>query len=769
MTPRLVRILVALSATALVSPLATGGPPLGAQSPTAKLQGHVRDSLGRALPAAHVIVIGTAYQANADSSGYYFINSIPSGRYEVEAHANGHKTTRMTGVRMRAGFTRTLDFAMAVVPDSSSTLSGYVRDTGNVPVPNARIVVVGTTHTAVANVTGFFRITDLPPGKVDVRASFVGYRPVELRGVSLKPGVETTVGISVVQTAVDIQEITIVAAEDALVPRDQVTTKQLIGGGYVDGLPVDRLSNVFTMQPGVPVNGGSAGRVAPNLQVATNAFEDASVTTGATAAEFLRPRHDTEGYNRIVDNPFRSPGLAPLSTFGLDVDRASYANVRRFIAQGQRPPADAVRIEELINYFTYDYPSPARGAEHPFTITTEVAEAPWAPAHRLVRIGLQSRPIAAADLPANNLVFLIDVSGSMAPANKLPLVQQALGLLVEQLRPQDRVAIVVYAGSAGLVLESTSGADQPKILESLGRLRSGGSTAGGAGLRLAYQVANDHHITGGNNRVIIATDGDFNVGASSDAEMERLIEQEREHGTFLTVLGFGMGNYKDSKLELLADKGNGNYAYIDNLMEARKVLVQEMGGTLLTVAKDVKLQVEFNPTTVQAWRLIGYENRLMRDEDFNNDRKDGGELGAGHSVTALYEVVPVGVPFTVALSSVDSLRYQSVPAATASRGGGRELLFVKVRYKDPEGAESRLLNHAVANRVRRASSDFQFASAVAAFGMLLRDSEYRGSANTDLVLAAARRGMGADPQGHRAGFVKLVEDFQRTQVMARVE
>jgi Ca-activated chloride channel family protein len=467
---------------------------------------------------------------------------------------------------------------------------------------------------------------------------------------------------------------------------------------------------------------------------------------------------NTEAYDRIVDNPFLAATANPLSTFAIDVDRASYSNVRRFITQGQRPPKDAVRIEELLNYFTYDYPEP-RG-QHPFSVTTEVATAPWNRQHHLVRIGLQGRRIETAQLPPNNLVFLVDVSGSMATPNKLPLVKQSLRLLVEQLREQDRVAMVVYAGAAGLVLEPTSGARKAEILAAIERLEAGGSTAGGAGIRLAYAVARHFFVNNGNNRVILASDGDFNVGVSSPADLERMVEEERKSGTFLTVLGFGMGNLQDARLQTLADKGNGNYAYIDDLAEARKTLVQEMGGTLNTIAKDVKLQVEFNPARVQAYRLIGYENRMLRAEDFNNDLKDAGELGAGHSVTALYEVIPVGVRSTVPIHGIDSLRYQTPPAQTTA-ASGNELMFVKLRYKQPMGDTSILLDHPVPNRIAQASDDFMFATAIAEFGMILRDSEYKQNSTLEDVVSLARRSMGEDLFGYRGDFLRLVQAYER--------
>ena len=468
---------------------------------------------------------------------------------------------------------------------------------------------------------------------------------------------------------------------------------------------------------------------------------------------FPPPDFNTESYARIAENDFRLVSASPLSTFSIDVDRASYANIRRFIQDGERPPVDAVRIEEMINYFPYDWGSVGR--EHPFSVTTEVWDAPWKREHRLVRIGLHARSIDTEDLPPSNLVFLLDVSGSMRPDNKLPLLKKAFALLVEQLRSRDRVAIVVYAGAAGLVLPSTPGNKREKIMAALDELRAGGSTAGGAGLELAYATAFEHFMDGGNNRVILATDGDFNVGASSDAEMVRLIEQERDGGTFLTVMGFGTGNLKDSKMEQIADHGNGNFHYVDGLLEARKVLVEEMGGTLFTLAKDVKLQIEFNPASVAGYRLIGYENRLLADEDFNDDTKDAGELGAGHTVTALYEVVPVGV--TVPREEVDDLRYQTQPDDLPASAFEDEMMYVKIRYKDPDGTKSKLLEQAVADRSGSPSVDFRFATAVAGFGMLLRDSKHAGDLTLSDVVGLAEKGKGDDPRGYRGEFIRLVE------------
>ncbi len=464
---------------------------------------------------------------------------------------------------------------------------------------------------------------------------------------------------------------------------------------------------------------------------------------------------NTEEYSHIAENGFKEALSSPLSTFSIDVDVASYSNVRRFLSMESLPPPDAVRIEEMINYFSYDYDPPVN--EHPFSITTEVAVCPWEKSHKLVLVGLQGKIVDKRDIPPSNLVFLIDVSGSMGMPNKLPLVKQSLWMLVEQLREEDRVSIVVYAGAAGLVLPSTSGSEKSRIGRSLDKLEAGGSTAGGHGIALAYKVARENLIKNGNNRVILATDGDFNVGVSSDGELVRMIEKERENSIFLTVLGFGMGNYKDSKMEQLADKGNGNYAYIDNLTEARKVFVEQMAGTLLTIAKDVKVQVEFNPALVAQYRLIGYENRVMAKEDFNDDKKDAGELGAGHSVTALYEIVPVGSNVE---SYVDELKYQSVNVSDAAYRNG-EMMTVKLRYKKPNENESRLLTHVVMSGPESTylSDNLGFASAVAGFGMILRGSEHKGSFTVDDVLQQARVHIGNDRFGYRQEFVSLVKKY----------
>jgi Ca-activated chloride channel family protein len=470
------------------------------------------------------------------------------------------------------------------------------------------------------------------------------------------------------------------------------------------------------------------------------------------------PIHSTESYDAINENIFKQPLKAPYSTFSIDVDAASYSNMRRFLNNGQTPPKDAVRIEEMVNYFNYDYEQPT--GDDPFSVNTEISIAPWNTKHKLVHIGLQGKKIATDNLPASNLVFLIDVSGSMSAANKLPLLKSGFKMLVQQLRPEDHVSIVVYAGAAGLVLPPTAGSEKHTILAALNNLQAGGSTAGGAGITLAYKVALENFKSEGNNRIILATDGDFNIGASSNDEMQRLIEEKRDQGVFLTALGFGMGNYKDSKMETIANKGNGNYAYIDNILEAKKVLVNEFGGTLFTIAKDVKLQVEFNPTKVAAYRLIGYENRVLQDEDFNNDKKDAGELGSGHTVTALYEIIPIGVKSN--FMSIDKLKYQQQDIKTSS-AFNKELLTIKLRYKQPDGRKSKLISHSVIDQqvsLNNTSNNFKWSAAVAGFGMLLRDSEFKGDFTFGEVLRLARKSKGEDPEGYRIEFINLVRSCE---------
>ena len=470
---------------------------------------------------------------------------------------------------------------------------------------------------------------------------------------------------------------------------------------------------------------------------------------------------NTEAYDRIYENKFFTVGNKPLSTFSIDVDTASYSNMRRFLNNGNLPPKDAVRIEEMINYFSYDYPQP-KGAD-PFSVNVEIASCPWQPDHRLARIGLKGKVLDVGKRPASNLVFLLDVSGSMGNPNKLPLLRQAFKLLVKQLGPKDRVAIAVYAGASGLILDSTACSEKAKkyIIESLDHLKAGGSTNAGSGIQLAYKVAQDNFIKGGVNRVILATDGDFNVGVTNQGDLIRMIEKKAKNGVFLTVLGFGMGNYKDSTLEKIADKGNGNYAYIDSFKEARKVFVDQLNSNLVTIAKDVKIQIEFNPALVKAYRLIGYENRILKAEDFNDDKKDAGEIGAGHTVTALYQIVPVGKKIGVKEGTdVDELKYQKGKGLTnASKSG--EMMTVKLRYKKPDGDKSKLIKVPVQDGGKSfgdASLDFKFASSVAQFGLLLRDSKYKFNSSYNAVIEVGDGAKGKDQFGYRREFIDLVRN-----------
>jgi Ca-activated chloride channel family protein len=608
---------------------------------------------------------------------------------------------------------------------SMGTLTGTVKDATGAPVPGAliRIVAKGANpYSTVSEADGTFTFARVPAAEYDLTAMLPGFRTFTAR-VTVTP--QKPARVDVVLHAAALAE-TVTTAADApapdaaaqpemayALPRSSAGGKMAVTGRHLASSPAPRPGTSYRGRPG----------------------------------EF-----NTESYDRIDDNPFRLATQDPLSTFSIDVDTASYANVRRYLNGGSLPPRDAVRIEELINYFRFEYARP--GNEVPFSVTTELAPCPWNPQHRLALVGLQARALDMDAVPARNLVFLLDVSGSMEPSDKLPLVRAAMRLLVDTLTARDRIAIVVYAGASGIVLPSTSGAQKEKIHQAIARLEAGGSTNGGAGITLAYQVAQEQFVKGGINRVILATDGDFNVGVTNQGDLTRLIEEKRASGIFLSVLGVGTGNIKDSTMEKLADRGNGNYAYLDSLHEARKVLVGEAGATLVTVAKDVKIQVEFNPVNVAAYRLIGYENRMLRDQDFNDDRKDAGEIGAGHTVTALYEIVPVGSEVNV--PGVDPLKYQR-RAAPATGVGRDEVMTVKLRYKAPDSDVSKLSSVTVKNRSTEMSANVGFAAAVAEFGMLLRESEHRGSATYEDAAALARRFRGPDPNGYRSEFIRLVE------------
>lgn len=466
---------------------------------------------------------------------------------------------------------------------------------------------------------------------------------------------------------------------------------------------------------------------------------------------------DTEEYEAFEENKFESPASNPLSTFSIDVDNASYTNVRRFINNAQVVPKDAVRVEEMINFFKYSYPQPS--SVHPFSINTEYSDCPWNPKHKLLKIGLQGKDIPSRELPASNFVFLIDVSGSMDAQNKLPLLKESMKILVKNMRREDRIAIVVYAGAAGLVLPATRGDEKETIISALNKLNAGGSTAGGEGIELAYKIAQENFVKGGNNRVILATDGDFNVGRTSNTDMQTLIEEKRKSGVFLTCLGYGMGNYKDSKLETLSDKGNGNYAYIDNMQEADRFLDKEFKGSMYSIAKDVKIQIEFNPSHVQAYRLIGYENRKLRNEDFANDAIDAGELGSGHTVTALYEIIPPGV-------ENDFVKTPELKYSQVQQNGNQyssELATIKFRYKKPDGDKSTEIVQTIADTavpLGVASGDFKFAAAVAWFGLKLRDSKLVPNKDVEAIKKLATEGILTDPEGYRAEFIRLVNRIE---------
>jgi Ca-activated chloride channel family protein len=596
-------------------------------------------------------------------------------------------------------------YALLTSASEPMVITGKVTDDQGTPLAGVNVIVKKTSNGTITDINGAYRISVRAEDKVLI-FSYVGF---ETKEVSING--RTVINVKLFPSVMELNEVAAVQNEVYKKADRSMAPVSYYTSGVVGGL---------------------------------NTCYDAMI-----------PDFNTEGYSTIHENGFKDVLNQPLSTFSIDVDRASYSNVRRFINMGQLPPVDAVRIEEMINYFSYKYPEP--NGEHPFAVYTELSVCPWNSKHQLLHVGLKGKSMDKSELPPSNLVFLIDVSGSMSDANKLPLLKSAFQLLVRELRPEDHVAIVVYAGAAGLVLESTPGSEKDKILEAIDRLQSGGSTAGGEGLLLAYKTAEANFVEGGNNRIILATDGDFNIGVSSNAEMERIVEKEREKGVFITVLGFGMGNYKDDKMEIIADKGNGNYAYIDNIQEARKTMVSEFAGTLFTIAKDVKFQLEFNPARVKSYRLIGYENRLLNDEDFNDDKKDAGEMGAGHTVTALYELIPAGSEENT--GSVDPLRYQA-NSSPVKPNPNAELLTVKLRYKQPDGLTSILYENPVKGKLTEfsaTSEEFRFSAAVAEFGMLLRDSEFKAGATIEQVIQIAQGSRGTDEEGYRAEFIKLVK------------
>lgn len=608
-------------------------------------------------------------------------------------------------------------FSLQAFMPFKPSVTGFVLDLSGNPIEGVTITVIGLNRVTTTDKKGFFRFSANENEALALSISLTGYETKEVLVIADKP---VTVRLSSAPTKKVKPVLNETKREDKTASRDYQLTAE---------------ANQYSKQQRTLTSPGY--RATPGYY--------GTIDDG----------HNREGYDHIQENGFRAVKQEPLSTFSIDVDGASYSNVRRFLNNNILPPAGAVRVEEMINYFQYSYAQPKNS--DPFAVHAEMAECPWNSKHKLVLVGVQGKKMPVEDLPVSNLTFLVDVSGSMATSDKLPLVKQALGMLAEQLREKDMVSIVVYAGAAGVVLPPTNGTDKRKIKEALDHLEAGGSTAGGAGIKLAYQTAKLNFAKGGNNRVILCTDGDFNVGMSSDDDLVRLIENERESGVFLTVIGFGSGNYQDAKMQKLADKGNGNHAYIDQINEAKKVFVNEFGGTLFTIAKDVKIQVEFNPAYVQGYRLVGYENRMLNREDFNNDKKDAGELGSGHTVTALYEVIPVGIESEL-IKEVDELKYSDVKASKSVFNN--EAMTVKLRYKKPDGDNSMLMLYPVKQKDiswKSTSEQFRFAAAVAEMGMLLRNSEFKGNSSYPQLISMASAAVGNDVDGYRKEFIRLAE------------
>ena len=649
---------------------------------------------------------------------------------------------------------------VAFTPILDLTVTGIVTDDKGKAIPFASVIEKGTKNGVTSDEKGKFTLK-VSKADATIIISAIGFDAKEIK---LTNGT-TTVSVALITSTLNLSEVVVTASGLKKSKRELSYSTQAINGSQLYGniapsSGYTQLDNALAGKvSGIQIRGMATirGKKAANLRRSvTNQGGDILSPTKNYRADSIDKEFNTEDYDAIIENRFLKVDDNPLSTFSIDVDAASYSNVRRYIQANQMPPAGAVRIEEMINYFKYDYEGPEN--EHPFAVHTEMSACPWNKDHRLVLVGLQGRKISVETLPASNIVFLIDVSGSMQMENKLPLVKSSMKLLVDQLREQDKVSMVVYAGSAGLVLDPTRGVEKNRIKDAIDKLEAGGSTAGGQGIKLAYKTAKENFLEGGNNRVILCTDGDFNVGVSSDDELERMIELERKSGVFLTVLGYGMGNYKDNKMQKLADKGNGNHAYIDGISEAKKVLVHEFGGTLFTIAKDVKLQIEFNPQKVQGYRLIGYENRMLAKEDFNDDKKDAGELGSGHTVTALYEVIPVGVKSSF-LEKVDKLRYQKDKSSVTATAKNGEIMNIKLRYKKPDGDVSSLIEHPVMDndiKLENTSDNFRFAAAVAEFGLLLRNSSFKADASFTQVIGLAKKAKGEDKEGYRKEFIKLV-------------
>lgn len=624
----------------------------------------------------------------------------------------------------------------------AATFSGKIMDKKGTPIANVELVFSNpdTTITTYTNDQGKYT-TQLPKGTYRLVLQHPAYESRTITAIQIGMRNEKR------NFTLNKGTIQVVKAEEALDEEVTLKTDDIKGNAIMPPPPPVEMSapapeyKAKEITQSAKMKRAPSASTAPRGTPATTLGYTISAPQPAPAYQYTWQKNpgepvSTEQYNTIVENGFQQAETTPFSTFSIDVDAASYSNVRRFLNSGQKPPADAVRIEEMVNYFDYHYPQPTQN--DPINIITELGQCPWNTQNHLLMVGLQGRDVPKEQIPPGNFVFLVDVSGSMSSANKLPLVKSSLELLLNELRPNDRVALVTYAGNTAVILESTPASEKEKIKAAINGLDAGGGTAGASGIQLAYQTARTNFKQQGNNRVILCTDGDFNVGVSSEQELVSLIEQERKSGVYLTVLGFGTGNYQDGKMQELADRGNGNHAYIDQLSEAKKVLVKEFGGTLYTIAKDVKLQLVFNPEQVLSYRLIGYENRMLAKEDFDNDAKDAGELGAGHTVTALYEIIP------------------------NPKGKTGDLLSLKFRYKPASGNQSSLLVERAVPAVCTAipSENFHFAAAVAESGLLLRNSTHKGSANWDQVLARAQKGMGTDANGYRQEFISLVQKMK---------
>ena len=690
-------------------------------------------------------------------------------------------------------------FALTVqLSAQTRTITGLVTDATQTPIPGVNVIVKGATNGTQTNFDGLYTIS-ANEGQTLV-FSYIGYKTEEVKigkvntiNVQLEEDVQrldevVVTGYGIQRQSMAMSYAVVSSPSAAQIKRQkqkayhnsiaQALQGKVAGVNITTGASpnikirgtasISNAESPLYIVDGVPIrkiNNAVIAKLDPNSIDKMNVYKGAkarklfgaSAKDGCIVITTIKGNYqieNDENYAQITENKFEHVELSPLSTFSIDVDKASYSNIRRMINNGQNVPVDAVKVEEMVNYFNYTYPQPK---DHPFSIHTEVVQTPWNTDTNLVKIGLQGKTYLSDDLPPSNLTFLIDVSGSMSSQNKLPLLKSAFKLLVNQLREKDKVSIVVYAGAAGMVLKPTRGNQKEAINQAIERLQSGGSTAGGAGIELAYKLAEKNFIKGGNNRVILATDGDFNVGPSSDKAMVNLIEEKRKSGVFLSVLGFGTGNYKDSKMEKLADKGNGNHAYIDTMQEAQKVFGQEFGGTLYTIAKDVKIQVEFNPQLVKGYRLIGYENRMLADEDFIDDTKDAGELGSGHTVTALYEIIPMNSKSSY-LKPVPELKYSKNKTTNVSD----ELLTVRFRYKKPDGDKSQEIIQVVPNETSQLSSDFSFAASVALFGLQLRKSQYTNKSTIEDVVNLAENGLSVDKEGYRAEFIRLVKSYSNS-------